>query len=65
MAMSNWGKQADYSHPNWTLRTPRQIKKHSRYTNADQHIPLEGWVLGALVLFVIFGFLPLLNWILK
>ena len=41
------------------------MKRYSRYTNADQHIPLEGWVLGALVLFVIFGFLPLLNWILK
>ena len=41
------------------------MKRYSRYTNADQRIPLEGWVLGALVLFVIFGFLPLLNWILK
>jgi hypothetical protein len=65
MAMSNWGKHADYSHPNWTLRTPRQMKRYSRYTNSDQRIPLDGWVLGALVLFVIFGFLPLLNWILK
>jgi hypothetical protein len=65
MAMSNWGSQADYSHPNWTLRTPRQMKSYLRYTNSDQRIPLEGWVLGALVLFAVFGFLPILYWITK
>jgi hypothetical protein len=65
MAMSNWGKQADYSHPNWTLRTPRQMKSYLRYTKTDQRIPLEGWILGALVLFAVFGFLPLLYWITK
>jgi len=63
--MSNWGKQADYSNPNWTLRTPRQMKNYLRYTKADQRIPLEGRVLGALVLFAVFGFLPLLHWIIK
>ena len=63
--MSNWGKQADYSNPNWTLRTPRKMKKYSQYTNADQKIPFDGWILAALVLFAVFGFLPLLHWIVK
>jgi hypothetical protein len=62
---TNWGSQADYSHSNWTLRTPRQMKSYLRYTKDDQRIPLEGWVLGALVLFAVFGFLPLLHWITK
>jgi hypothetical protein len=62
---TNWGSQADYSHSNWTLRTPRQMKSYLRYTKDDQRIPLEGWVLGALVLFAVFGFLPLLYWITK
>jgi hypothetical protein len=41
------------------------MKKYSRYTDADQRIPLDGWILAALVLFAVFGFLPLLHWILK
>lgn len=30
-----------------------------------EKMPVEGYVLGAIVLFAVFGFLPLLNWILK
>jgi hypothetical protein len=41
------------------------MKKYSRYTDADQRIPLDGWILAALVLFAVFGFFPLLHWILK
>jgi len=39
--------------------------KHLTYKPKDQRIPVEGYVLGAIVLFAVFGFLPLLNWILK
>lgn len=62
---TNWGLQADYSHPNWTLRTPRQMKSYLRYTDADERMPLQGYVLGALVLFLMFGFIPFLYWITK
>jgi len=30
----------------------------------NDKIPLEGYVLGAIILFAIFGFLPFLHWIL-
>jgi len=39
--------------------------KYLKYKPEDQRIPLEGYVLGAVVLFGVFGFLPLLHWILK
>lgn len=39
--------------------------KSLRYKTEDQRIPTEGYVLGAIVLFAVFGFFPLLNWILK
>ena len=39
--------------------------KHLKYKPKDQRIPFEGYVLGTIVLFAVFGFLPLLNWILK
>jgi hypothetical protein len=35
-----------------------------KYKPEDQRIPVEGYVLGALVLFAVFGFLPLLKFIL-
>jgi hypothetical protein len=38
--------------------------KYLRYTKTDQRIPVEGYVLGGLVLFAVFGFLPLLKLIL-
>jgi len=28
-------------------------------------MPVEGYVLGAIILFAVFGFLPLLHWILS
>ena len=39
--------------------------KYLKYKPQDQRIPFEGYVLGATVLFAVFGFLPLLHWILK
>ena len=39
--------------------------KDHKYKPEDQRIPLEGYVLGAIVLFAVFGFLPLMYWITK
>ena len=39
--------------------------KYLKYKLEDQRIPLEGYVLGAIVLFAVFGFLPLMYWITK
>jgi hypothetical protein len=39
--------------------------KYLKYKPEDQRIPLEGYVLGAIVLFAVFGFLPLLHWMMK
>jgi hypothetical protein len=30
-----------------------------------EKMPVEGYVLGAIILFAVFGFLPLLHWILS
>lgn len=30
-----------------------------------EKMPLEGYVLGAIILFAVFGFLPLLHWVLS
>jgi hypothetical protein len=38
--------------------------KYLKYKPEDQRIPLEGYVLGGLVLFLVFGFLPLLKFLL-
>lgn len=38
--------------------------KSLSYKDTDQRIPVEGYVLGGLVLFAVFGFLPLLKFIL-
>jgi hypothetical protein len=60
-AMSNWPHKTDLSHPNWTLRTPRERKRYSRYTPADERIPPVAWVVGLLMLALVFGFFPLLS----
>jgi hypothetical protein len=39
--------------------------KYLKYKPEDQRIPLEGYVLGAIVLFAVFGFFPLLHWMMK
>jgi hypothetical protein len=39
--------------------------KYLKYKPEDQRIPFEGYVLGAIVLFATFGFLPLMYWITK
>ena len=39
--------------------------KYLKYKPEDQRIPAEGYVLGAIVLFAVFGFLPLMYWITK
>ena len=61
--MSNWPHNTDLSHSNWTGRTQRESKKYGSYSDAK--IPFDGFILMGLVLFAVFGFLPLLYWVLK
>lgn len=62
--MSNWPNNTDLSSSNWTGRTPRESRNNTHYSEADLRIPASGWVLMFLVLFAIFGFLPVLKMIL-
>jgi hypothetical protein len=59
--MSNWPNKTDMSHPNWTLRTQREMKRYPRYTRADDRIPPVAWVVGLIMLAMVFGFFPLLS----
>ena len=57
MKRTNYGYFADVSHPNWTLRTPRQgswhIAKGAYEPNSDK-IPVSAWFGCALVVGCIF-----------
>ncbi len=46
--MSNWKPHADYSHPNWTGRTPNQCK-HPLHTKEKEPSVLVQVALGVLV----------------
>lgn len=59
--MSNWPNKTDFSHPNWTLRTQREMKRYARYSRPDERIPPVAWVVGLIMLAMVFGFFPLLS----
>ena len=61
MNKHNWPFMTDLGDPNWTLRTPRERKRYSRYSQADERIPPIAWVVGLLMLAMVFGFFPLLS----
>lgn len=62
---SNWGYLPDYASPNHTLRTARKSRNSDKYHRSDDHIPPSAYVGVALVLAIIFGFVPLLSLIFK
>jgi hypothetical protein len=59
--MSNWPFGTDLSNSNWTGRTDRHRRVYSRYTRADEKIPAIAWVVGLIMLAMVFGFFPLLS----
>ena len=55
----NWPNNTDMSKPNWTGRVQR-VSYQTQLLQQNDKIPLEGWFIGALILFSVFGFIPLL-----
>lgn len=44
---TNYPYGTDYSHPNWTLRTPRECKRYPHYVTADNDkIPPVAFLIG-------------------
>jgi len=62
---SNWGYLPDYSSPNHTLRVARKSRNSDSYHRPDDQIPPAAYVGVALMLAIIFGFVPLLSLIFK
>ena len=58
--MSNWPNKTDLSKPNWNGRTSRVHMKMDGYVKMDDKVPLIAWLGGAIVLALIFGFVPLM-----
>jgi hypothetical protein len=63
--MSNWPFGTDLSGSNWTGRTDRHRRVYSRYTRADEKIPVMAWVVGLTLLAAVFGLVPLLSWVMQ
>lgn len=62
---SNWGYLPDYSSPNHTLRIARKSRNTDSYQAFDDSLPPSAYVGIALMLAIIFGFVPLLSLIFK
>jgi len=63
MNKNNWPFMTNLGEPNWTVRTDRTMRYKTRYTAADEQIPVIAWIGGFLLLAIIFGYIPLL-WVL-
>ena len=63
MNKHNWPFMTDLGDSNWTGRTDRTMRYQTRYTRADEQIPVIAWIGGALFLAMVFGYIPLL-WVL-
>jgi hypothetical protein len=61
MNKHNWPFLTDLGDPNWTGRVSRTMRHETRYTRADERIPGIAWVVGLLMLALVFGFFPLLS----
>jgi hypothetical protein len=61
MNKHNWPFLTDLGDSNWTGRTNRTMRCQTRYTQADERIPPIAWVVGLLMLAMVFGFFPLLS----
>jgi hypothetical protein len=58
MSKRNWPHGTDMSEPNWTGRATRHMRDYKR---PDDRIPPIAWVVGLLMLALVFGFFPLLS----
>jgi hypothetical protein len=58
--MKNWPNNTDFSKPNWTGRVQRVHTQMDGYVKMDDKIPLIAWIGGAVVLMLIFGYVPLM-----
>ena len=65
MNKSNWPFLTDLGDPNWTGRTSRSMRVYSRYTRADEQIPLVAWVVGLTLLAAVFGLVPFMAWVMQ
>jgi len=63
MNKRNWPFMTNLGEANWTGRTDRTMRYSTRYTSADEQIPVIAWIGGALFLAMVFGYIPLL-WVL-
>jgi hypothetical protein len=65
MNKHNWPFLTDLGDPNWTGRTPRSMRGYSRYSQADERIPLVAWIVGLALLGVVFGLVPFMAWVMQ
>lgn len=66
MNNSNWPSGINYGHQNYTGRFERVgswNRAGGSYESGSERIPVAGWIGGALFIAAVFGFVPLLNWI--
>ena len=61
MNKHNWPFFTDLGNSNWTGRTDRTMRYPTCYTRADERIPPIAWVVGLIMLAMVFGFFPLLS----
>jgi hypothetical protein len=65
MNKHNWPFLTDLGESNWTGRTTRTMRCQTRYTRADERIPLIAWVVGLALLGVVFGIVPFMAWVMQ
>ena len=65
MNKHNWPFLTDLGDSNWTGRTTRTMRCQTRYSRADERIPPIAWVVGLLMLALVFGFFPLLSLVMQ
>ena len=58
--MKNWPNNKDFAYTQWK-KHPRKVEmKTDGYTDFDDKVPLIAWIAGAIILALIFGYVPLL-----
>ena len=58
--MKHWPKNTDVAFTQWKKYPNKVHMKMDGYAKFDDKIPLSAWIGGAIVLALIFGFVPLL-----
>ena len=65
MNKHNWPFLTDLGESNWTGRTTRTMRCQTRYTRADERIPPIAWVVGLVLLGLVFGLVPFMAWVMQ